>query len=50
MKMTILTLTTLTTFLRKQAQQVIDTLRQQGGYATWGNLYQIMDFSIKKVA
>ena len=28
--------------------EVIDTLRQQGGYATWGNLYQIMDFSIKK--
>ena len=48
MKMTILTMTTLTSFFKTQAQQVIDTLRQQGGYATWGNLYQIMDFSIIK--
>ena len=28
-----------------QTQQVIDTLRQQGGYATLGNLYQIVDTS-----
>ena len=28
-----------------QTQQVIDTLRQQGGYATLGNMYQIVDAS-----
>ena len=28
-----------------QTQQVIDTRRQQGGYATLGNLYQIVDTS-----
>lgn len=28
-----------------QSQQVIDTLRKQGGYATLGNLYQLVDTS-----
>ena len=28
-----------------QTQQVIDTLRKQGGYATLGNLYHIVDTS-----
>ena len=28
-----------------QAQQVIDTLREQGGYATLGNLYHLVDTS-----
>ena len=28
-----------------QTQQVIDTLREQGGYATLGNLYQLVDTS-----
>ena len=28
-----------------QTQQVIDTLRKQGGYATLGNLYHLVDAS-----
>ena len=28
-----------------QAQQVIDTLRQNGGYATLGDLYHLVDTS-----
>jgi adenosine deaminase len=34
--------------MRKQREQVIDIMRQNGGYATFGQLYQLVDFSTWK--